>query len=109
MHDLTDKVVVITGASRGIGAAAAVEMAKSGAKVALLARNKDAIDQIAADIGDAAIAIACDVANADQVTAAFDLATVRPSPRGRPLHAEVVAALAQPVVAEIESALCRGE
>lgn len=72
MHDLTDKVVVITGASRGIGAAAAVEMAKSGAKVALLARNKDAIDQIAAGIGDAAIAVACDVADADQVTAAFD-------------------------------------
>ncbi len=72
MHDLTDKVVVITGASRGIGAAAAIEMAKSGAKVALLARNRDAIDQIAADIGDAAIAIACDVANADQVTVAFD-------------------------------------
>ena len=72
MHDLTDKVVVITGASRGIGAAAAVEMAKSGAKVALLARNRDAIDQIAADIGDAAIAIACDVADADQVAAAFD-------------------------------------
>lgn len=72
MHDLTDKVVVITGASRGIGAAAAIEVAKSGAKVALLARNRDAIDQIAADIGDAAIAIACDVANADQVTAAFD-------------------------------------
>ncbi|MDV4169912.1 SDR family oxidoreductase [Rhodovulum sp. FJ3] len=74
MHDLTDKVVVITGASRGIGAAAAVEMAKSGAKVALLARNRDAIDQIAAGIGDAAIAIACDVADADQVTVAFDQA-----------------------------------
>ncbi|MEE3317886.1 MAG: SDR family oxidoreductase [Pseudomonadota bacterium] len=72
MHDLTDKVVVITGASRGIGAAAAVEMAKSGGKVALLARNRDAIDQIAAGIGDAAIAVACDVADADQVTAAFD-------------------------------------
>lgn len=72
MHDLTNKVVVITGASRGIGAAAAVEMAKSGAKVALLARNRDAIDQIAAEIGDAAIAIACDVADAEQVTAAFD-------------------------------------
>lgn len=72
MHDLTDKVVVITGASRGIGAAAAVEMAKSGAKVALLARNRDAIDQIAADIGDAALAIGCDVADADQVSAAFD-------------------------------------
>jgi NAD(P)-dependent dehydrogenase (short-subunit alcohol dehydrogenase family) len=72
MHDLTDKVVVITGASRGIGAAAAVEMAKSGAKVALLARTRDAIDQIAADIGDVALAIGCDVADAHQVSAAFD-------------------------------------
>jgi hypothetical protein len=43
------------------------------------------------------------------VTPAFDLATVQPSPRDRPLHAEVVAALAQTATAEIEDALRRAE
>ena len=37
--DMTNKVVLITGASRGIGAAAAREFAAQGAKVALLARS----------------------------------------------------------------------
>lgn len=57
------KVVVITGASRGIGAAAARAFAQAGAKVALLARNRGEIDALAADIGPAALALRCDVAD----------------------------------------------
>ena len=44
------KVVAITGASRGIGAAAARVFAAAGAKVALLARSEREIDGLAADI-----------------------------------------------------------
>ncbi len=56
------KVVVITGASRGIGAAAAREFAAAGAKVALLARSGDEIGALAAAIGaDRALALRCDV------------------------------------------------
>lgn len=71
--DLTGKVVLISGASRGIGAAAARAFAGSGAKVALLARSGDAIGEIAGEIGDSAIAIPCDVSRyweVEQATAA---------------------------------------
>lgn len=68
--DPSDKVVLITGASRGIGAAAAHAFAGAGARVALLARDRDAIAAIAAGIGDHALALGCDVARWDDVEAA---------------------------------------
>lgn len=57
------KVVAITGASRGIGAAAARVFAAAGAKVVLLARSEREIDALAAEIGPAALALRCDVAD----------------------------------------------
>ena len=57
------KVVAITGASRGIGAAAARVFVAAGAKVALLARSEREIDALAAEIGPAALALRCDVAD----------------------------------------------
>jgi NAD(P)-dependent dehydrogenase (short-subunit alcohol dehydrogenase family) len=57
------KVVAITGASRGIGASAARVFAAAGAKVALLARSEGEIDALAAEIGPAALALRCDVAD----------------------------------------------
>jgi NAD(P)-dependent dehydrogenase (short-subunit alcohol dehydrogenase family) len=57
------KVVAITGASRGIGAAAARVFAAAGAKVVLLARSEGEIDALAAEIGPAALALRCDVAD----------------------------------------------
>jgi len=57
------KVVVITGASRGIGAAAAQAFAAEGARVALLARSVGAVERIAAEIGPEALALGCDVAD----------------------------------------------
>jgi NAD(P)-dependent dehydrogenase (short-subunit alcohol dehydrogenase family) len=57
------KVVAITGASRGIGAAAAQVFAAAGARVALLARSGDEIAALAATIGPAALALPCDVAD----------------------------------------------
>lgn len=62
------KVVVITGASRGIGAAAARVFADAGARVVLLARDAGAIRALAAETGGTAIA--CDVADWAQVAAA---------------------------------------
>jgi len=61
--DISGKTVVITGASRGIGAASARLFAQNGAKVALLARSSSEIEALAAEIGDAAIAVPCDVAD----------------------------------------------
>jgi NAD(P)-dependent dehydrogenase (short-subunit alcohol dehydrogenase family) len=71
--DMTGKTVLITGASRGIGAAAARAFAKAGANVALIARSTDDIAQIAGEIGEKAIAIGCDVARYGQVEQAVAL------------------------------------
>ncbi|MEM7752447.1 MAG: SDR family NAD(P)-dependent oxidoreductase, partial [Pseudomonadota bacterium] len=57
------KTVIITGASRGIGEAAAEVFAAAGAKVGLLARSEGAIGEIAARIGDNAMAVSCDVSD----------------------------------------------
>ncbi len=68
-YDLSGKVVAITGASSGIGAATALLCAQSGAAVALGARRSDRIDALARQIeaeGGAAAAITVDVASEDQ-------------------------------------------
>lgn len=69
MTDMQGKVVVITGASRGIGAAAAKAFAGAGARVALLARSGDEISALAAQIGEAALAVPCDIADPSAVDA----------------------------------------
>ncbi|MFP4274101.1 MAG: SDR family oxidoreductase [Paracoccaceae bacterium] len=70
MSDVSGKAVMITGASRGIGAAAAREFAARGAQVALLARSEGEIAELAGEIGDAAVAIPCNVARYNEVEAA---------------------------------------
>jgi NAD(P)-dependent dehydrogenase (short-subunit alcohol dehydrogenase family) len=49
---LDDKVALITGGSRGIGKAIATEMAASGARVMIVSRKADALEQAAAEIGN---------------------------------------------------------
>ena len=64
MSELTGKAAIVTGASRGIGAAAARELAKRGAAVVLAARSSREIAGVAEDIvenGGRAIAWTCDV------------------------------------------------
>ncbi len=69
------KVVVITGAGAGVGRATVDEFARKGYDVALLSRDKDRLEQAAADIrrfGVRALPIPTDVADADAVHAAAD-------------------------------------
>ena len=68
--DLTGKTALITGASRGIGAATARHLASLGANVALAARSADNVERIANEIGSKAIGIACDVSDWTQAAAA---------------------------------------
>ncbi len=64
---MTDKVVVITGASGGIGAALAELLAWQGSSVALVARRKPELDAAAAHCGPRALAIPADVTSREQV------------------------------------------
>jgi NAD(P)-dependent dehydrogenase (short-subunit alcohol dehydrogenase family) len=65
--DLNNSVVLVTGASSGIGAATAQAASRAGARVVLAARREDRIRQLAADLGDA-LAVRCDVSDAGQVS-----------------------------------------
>ena len=68
--DMTGKTVMITGASRGIGAEAARVFANAGANVVLLARSQDDIAAMAGEIGERAIAIPCNVARYSEMSSA---------------------------------------
>lgn len=74
-QNFKDKVVVITGASGGVGRATAWEFAKQGAKIALLARSEEQLIATKKEVeekGGTAITIVCDVADYAQVESAAD-------------------------------------
>src|SRR4051812_6146590 len=66
--DIRDSVVVITGASSGIGAATARAASAAGARVVLAARREDRVRALAEELGDA-VAVRCDVTDRVQVDA----------------------------------------
>ena len=70
--DMDGKTVMITGASRGIGAEAARVFVQAGANVALLARSQEAIAELAGELGPKAIAIPCNVARYTEMAAAVE-------------------------------------
>lgn len=65
LHDFTlaGRTAVVTGASRGIGAEIAQWLAVSDARVALVARSRDLLVELAATIGNGAVAIVADLAD----------------------------------------------
>ncbi len=75
MDELAGKAALVTGASRGIGAATARELARRGVGVMLAARSAREIEAGAAEIqgsGGQAAAVTCDVARYDDVAAAVE-------------------------------------
>lgn len=74
---MTGKTVLITGASRGIGAEAGRVFAAAGANVVLTARSGDAISALADEIGAQALAVPCDVSRFDAVAATVQAAVDR--------------------------------
>ena len=63
MESLSGKIIIITGASTGIGAATARCLVKLGCKVVLTARSADKLAQLAGELGPAALAVPGDVTN----------------------------------------------
>ena len=75
LFDLTGKVAVVSGASSGLGADAALAYAKAGADVALLARRAEKLNGVKAEIeklGRKAIAVVCDVTKEESVKQAIE-------------------------------------
>ena len=69
LFDLTGKVAIVTGSSKGIGRAMAEAMAEHGAKVVITSRKADICDEVAAGInasGGEAIAVPCNVWRQDE-------------------------------------------
>ena len=71
MQDLTGKVAVVTGASSGIGEATARLLVQEGVHVVLVARRRQRLEALAAELGEAASIVEADVADSVQVGALF--------------------------------------
>jgi 3-oxoacyl-[acyl-carrier protein] reductase len=68
--DLAGQTAFVTGSTRGIGLAIAQALYAAGAKVAVIGRDAQRAQSIAAGLGERAAGLACDVAHGDQVAAA---------------------------------------
>jgi NADP-dependent 3-hydroxy acid dehydrogenase YdfG len=67
---LAGRTAIVTGASKGIGAEIARQLAKAGARVALASRDKPLLDEVARGLGQSAIAVECDITDRQSVAAA---------------------------------------
>jgi len=74
MFDLTGRVALVTGASRGIGEAIAKAFAQQGARVVVSSRKQEACDEVAREIvaaGGDAVALACHIGDMDALAGLF--------------------------------------
>ena len=72
LFDMTGKIAVITGSTKGIGRAIAERMVEHGAKVVISSRKQDACDQVAKEINDKygkgrAIAVAANISSKENL------------------------------------------
>jgi len=85
LFDLTGKVAVVTGSSRGIGKAIAMQLAAHGAKVVISSRTQETCDEVASGINNEhgegrAIAIAASISDKDQLENLFSQTKERLGP-----------------------------
>jgi NAD(P)-dependent dehydrogenase (short-subunit alcohol dehydrogenase family) len=83
LFDLSGAVALVTGASSGLGRRFSRVLAQNGARVTVVARRKERLDALAAEIEDAggrALPIAADVGNRAEIARAFDAAQAKFGP-----------------------------
>ena len=71
-NELKGKVAIVTGAATGLGKQVAIKLVAAGARVAILGRTRHKLEALADILGPAAFPVVADVANPDQVRAAFN-------------------------------------
>jgi len=71
---LAGRVVLVTGGGTGLGRAMALELGRLGAKVAVLGRRREPLDETVAKLPGEGFAVQADIRDPDAVTAAFDAA-----------------------------------
>lgn len=69
---MKDKIALITGAGAGIGRATALAFAREGARVALMGRKRGPLEDVAREIGDAALVVPGDVGDREQIGPAVE-------------------------------------
>lgn len=85
LFDLSGKVALLTGASKGMGQAMATALAEHGATVVISARKQERLEQAAAEINaavgaDRAIPVACNVGHKDQIEALVEATRAKAGP-----------------------------
>ena len=80
LMDFAGQHIAVTGASSGIGLVTAKLLARRGARVSLIARRKEALDEAAGEIGENAAGFPADVGQKDQLDAALDAAVHQNGP-----------------------------
>lgn len=73
--DLSGKVALITGSTRGIGYAVANRLVAAGARVGIMSRHLDDARRVAAELGNGCYGVACDVADPSQIEPAVQKVT----------------------------------
>ena len=74
--NIQGQAAIVTGGGSGLGEAVARELARLGAKVAVLDVNEDGARRVAADIGG--VAVRCDICDTASVNAALDAGKLAP-------------------------------